>query len=159
LACHSIQFSRFKLRQIHLLTCGFVRRVPLDLLSAARRYITHSSYLCQHRFESFFCDPRGSLFRSGPGQQKRPSTDREAHSILAFVAYTTTALQLWTRLPALDYQLALRFIRLRWCGRHTLAPCGSLGKMILVYFAIISAPVTRHFPEQRYPYRRATGRA
>jgi hypothetical protein len=31
LACHSIRFSRFKLRQIPCVSCGFARRLPADV--------------------------------------------------------------------------------------------------------------------------------
>ena len=72
LACHSIRFSRFKLRQIPCITCGFTRRVPPNPFSAARRYITWSPLECQHRFETFFRLPFGSLSLADRSPTKRP---------------------------------------------------------------------------------------
>jgi hypothetical protein len=85
LACHSIRFSRFRLRRIPCISCGFVRRLPPHSRSAARKYITHSHLACQQAPGTFSrnsvirpYDHESEAKRKPPGRTRKASQRRVA---------------------------------------------------------------------------------
>jgi len=66
LACHSIRFSRFKLRRINPLSCGFTRRMPQ--IRSRRRGDTLRTPLGRvNRFSQHFRGLRDGVDRPVPG--------------------------------------------------------------------------------------------
>jgi hypothetical protein len=76
--------------------------------SAARRYITHSSLHCQHRFETFFEPLWEALSRRNLGANRKPPDQPGGTATRCFRPIGTAASQLWPRLPKLRFQHALR---------------------------------------------------